>query len=113
MAGSKVGARTIRTLKTGDPVIYIKHKRSPRPGPRAEDIRPAEHGEDYDYTVDKYWAVKSLREEDGTVELVTRRGKVNRIRLDDPNLRRPNFLERWLHRNDFPEHHTNQGGEPS
>jgi hypothetical protein len=62
---------------------------------------PSARGEDYAYEVDKYWVVAETREDD-TVLLATRRGKVHRVRRDDPNLRKPTLWERWLYAARFP-----------
>lgn len=43
------------TYSVGDLVVYRKSKRSTAPGPRAKNIQPATHGEEYGYSVDKYW----------------------------------------------------------
>ena len=86
----------------GDPVIYHKTKYSQSPGPRAREVTPTPHGDDYAYIVDKYWLVKERRD-DGTVLLVTRRGKEHLVREDSPNLRHANWWERFVHRGRFPE----------
>jgi hypothetical protein len=91
-----------RRFSPGDPVIYHKTKYSPTPGPRAREVTPASQGDDYAYVVDKYWLVKECRNE-GTVLLVTRRGKEHLVREDSPNLRHANWWERFFHRNRFPE----------
>lgn len=106
----KTRRRSKSTFQVGDPVIYHKRKRSPSPGPRAEEVRPTQHGEDYHYAVDKFWTVKSVRNAEQTLELVTRRGKVHRVGIDDPNLRRPNLIEKWVHRDDFPQREDEEGG---
>jgi hypothetical protein len=91
-----------RGFKPGDPVIFRKTKISTCPGPRAISIHPQGRGETYTYQVDKFWVVDQPI--DGEMLLVrTRRGKVHRIRADDPNLRRANLLEWWLYRDRFPE----------
>jgi len=87
---------------SGDPVVFVVSKISTDPGPRAHDIRPAPFGETYQYIVDKYWTVRTVAE-DGTIELVTRRGKIHYVRPDDPRLRPAGFWERWLHRSRFPD----------
>jgi hypothetical protein len=88
-------------FQVGEHVIYRKQKASPKPGPHAVAIAPAEHGEDYWYFVDKYWTVSQVFD-DGSFEIVTRRGKTHRLQPDDPHLRRANLLEQWLHRERFP-----------
>lgn len=84
----------------GDWVIYRKPKRSSAPGPRARNVKPAKQGDDYSYTVDKYWVVKELLDTDRLL-LQTRRGKQHEVSTDDPALRKPRLWERWLFRNRF------------
>ena len=93
MVGSK--------YRAGDPVIYRKRKHSTSPGPRAQDVDPAPHGEEYTYCVDKFWVVRE-RLENGSLLLATRRGKEHVVSPDDPNLRHPHWWERWLYRDRFP-----------
>ena len=85
----------------GDPVIYRKFKYGSSPGPRATEIAPDPRGEWYAYHVDKYWIVAEQPDE-ATLIVLTRRGKRHRVRLDDPNLRRPKWWERWWHAGRFP-----------
>lgn len=91
-----------KSFQPGDQVVYRKTKHSPLPGPRAENIIPADAGDDYAYCVDKYWTVKEISGE-GELVVVTRRGKVHRLEVDDPNLRHANFWERWFLKARFPE----------
>lgn len=93
------------SLSRGDRVIYYKPKYSEQPGPRAEHIQPAEHGEGYSYVVRKPWTV--VRAEDNEkVEVVTNGGKHHVLEADDPKLHRAGLLEtlamrlRW--HKDFP-----------
>ena len=58
----------------GDHVVYRMKKFTVRPGPRAKQIQPAEHGDFYDYIVDKFWIVEEVLN-DGRLILRTRRGK--------------------------------------
>lgn len=88
-------------LKPGDPVIYRVSKTSTDPGPRAQQVYPAEHGDWYSYQVDKFWAVSDIQP-DGTLVLVTRRGKQHTVTANDPRLRPASWWERWLYRNRFP-----------
>ena len=87
-------------FKAGEPVIYRRTKIGPHPGPRAEDIRPSRAGEDYSYCVDKYWMVVTSLGEQLLVR--TRRGKEHWVDADDPNLRRPHWWEKLIHRDRFP-----------
>ena len=85
----------------GDLVIYRKTKWSVHPTPRAQDLHPAPSGEQYAYSVEKYWTVIGVAD-DQTVEVTTRRGKVHRLRADDPLLRRACLVERIRYRSRFP-----------
>ena len=85
----------------GDYVVYCKHKASPHPGPRAHDVRPSDHGEDYSYLVNKYWIVTAVHPDEG-IEVQTRTGKLHYLKPNDPNLRHANLLEEWFYRNRFP-----------
>lgn len=90
-----------RVIRPGDRVIFQMHKYGFRPGPRAEDVQPAQHGESYSYRVNKFWLVTG-RSENGTLELKTRRGKTRVVAENDPNLRRANFLELFWFAARFP-----------
>lgn len=90
-----------RHYQPGDHVIFVVSKVSNDPGPRAHDIHPAPNGDTYQYVVEKYWTVRRVGEE-GQLELVTRRGKVHFVRLDDPRLRQARWWERWLYHDRFP-----------
>lgn len=90
------------SLQIGDPVIYRKPKSSPRPGPRARQVYALERGESYHYVVDKFWKVSDVHE-DGTVDVVTRRGKTHCLQKDDPNLQKAGFLKYLLFRKKFPD----------
>jgi hypothetical protein len=85
----------------GDPVIYRMRKHSTSPGPRAEDVTPAPHGEDYSYHVDKLWTVVAVQP-DGRIVARTRRGKEHVLEPDDPSLRKAKWWERLLWRSRFP-----------
>lgn len=87
-------------FQPGDWVIYRKTKHSRLPGPRAENVIAAPHGDDYTYTVDKFWVVDTINR-DGTLLLRTRRGKEHTVDAGDPNLRRANWWERWRYRDRF------------
>ncbi len=89
------------SLQIGDPVIYRKPKSSSRPGPRARQVYPLEHGEAYHYVVDKFWKVTGIND-DGTVEVVTRRGKKHCLQMDDPNLQKAGLFRYLVFRKKFP-----------
>lgn len=96
-----------RQFHVGDWVIYRKGKASPCPGPRAADISPASHGDDYTYTVDKLWTILEVSE-DGTLVALTRKGKRHHIRPDDPNLHHAPLWMRLWYRSRFPRLPENQ-----
>ncbi|MBI2479939.1 MAG: hypothetical protein HYV60_15295 [Planctomycetia bacterium] len=86
----------------GDPVIYRKFKHSSTPGPRAKGVDPAPRGEDYTYSIDKFWVVAELREENHVL-LETRRGKQHVVASTDPNLRHARWWEKLIYRDRFPK----------
>ncbi len=94
---------SVRILKAGDRVVFTMSKRSVSPGPRARQVTPGTKGDQYSYVVDKYWTVNAVHD-DGTVTLVTRRGKEHRIPLDTPSLRPANLWERLVYAGRFPSH---------
>lgn len=81
-------------------MIYRKTKFSTHPGRRAQNVLPAEHGDEYAYTVDKFWIVQEVRG-DGSLLLKTRRGKEHVVPPGDPNLRKAGWWERWRYRERF------------
>jgi len=87
-------------IQTGDWVIYRKTKFSTHPGPRAQNVLPAENGDEYAYTVDKFWIVAEVRT-DGSLLLKTRRGKTHVVPPGHLNLRKANLWERWRYRGRF------------
>lgn len=87
-------------FQTGDPVVFTKTKFSVHPGPRAEDISPASHGETYSYLVKKFWTV--VANTDDRLLVRTRTGKQYWIDLDDPALRAPTWWEQLRYRDRFP-----------
>jgi len=96
--------------KRGDAVIYRQSKLSPHPGPRAEGVRPMPTGEDYSYCVNKFWII--AEDPGDKVVVKTRRGKVHRIDVDDPNLRHAHWWEKLIYRDRFP-HLEHEKGERS
>lgn len=97
------------SYRIGDHVVYCKSKVSTHPGPRAREVYAAEHGEHYNYLVEKYWTVADIRP-DGTLVLATRRGKRHECPSDDPNLRPANLLESVFFRHRFPRLPAPVGG---
>ncbi len=96
-----------RTFQVGDLVVYRKSKSSTHPGPRAANVHPAQNGDSYSYTVDKFWMIEAILD-DGTIVATTRRGKKNRIKPDDPMMRRANLIQRLLYRTRFATLSTQQ-----
>jgi hypothetical protein len=88
-------------FQPGDVVVYRKQKSSTRPGPNAQDIKPARFGDTYNYSVDKFWRVLDVHP-DKTLVVLTRRGKQHTISADDPALRRAYWWELLLFRSRFP-----------
>ena len=84
----------------GDWVIYKKSKYSAHPGPRAQNVAPAQRGEKYAYTVAKFWVVGDVLD-DGRLLLLTRRGKEHVMDCNDPALHLAKWWERLLYRNRF------------
>jgi hypothetical protein len=99
-------------FQRGDRVVYRLSKHSTMPGPRAKDIVPADHGDDYSYQVDKYWIVLQMPDT-GHVLLKTRRGKEHLVDLGDPNLRRANWLEKLFYGHRFPKLESTNDHQPS
>lgn len=85
----------------GDRIVYRKTKFSPLPGPRAHHITASDKGENYTYLVDKYWVVADVLD-DGRLVAKTRRGKLNYVWPDDPNLRKAGMIESLIRRDLFP-----------
>lgn len=82
----------------GDPVVYRKRKFSAHPGPRAVQVNPAPHGDEYAYSVDKFWRVIAVGA-GGRLLVCTRRGKRHTVDAADPALRPASWWERlfWGH----------------
>jgi len=102
-----------KEYSVGDQVVFRMQKRSLAPGPRAKNVQPAPHGDEYGYNVEKYWRV-AAKLPDGRLEVITRRGKRHEVRADDPRLRSAFWWERWLLRDRFPPEDLLQppGGGP-
>ena len=83
--------------KVGDFIVFKKWKASTNPSPRAKDTFPSPHGDYYTYRIDKYWKVVDIIDAD-TIEVETRRGKRHRISVKTENVRKMNFLDKWLMR---------------
>ncbi|HEX5103079.1 MAG TPA: hypothetical protein VFV87_04670 [Pirellulaceae bacterium] len=100
--------------RPGDRVVYTATKHSSHPGPRAEAVEPERHGEGYSYHVKKYWLVLDVRA-DGTLVVVTRRGKQRVIPTSDGHLRPARWWETFFLRSRFPQREEIQadnGGSP-
>jgi hypothetical protein len=88
-------------FKVGDCVVYRKPKVSVHPGQHARDIRPAAHGDHYDYAVDKFYRVIAVLA-DHKITVLTKRGRRHTLAASDPALRRAYWWERLLWRRSFP-----------
>jgi hypothetical protein len=88
-------------FRPGDVVVYRKQKSSVHPGRHARDIQPAEHGDFYSYSVEKFWRVVAVHPE-GTLVVRTRKGKEHTVAVADPNLRGSHWWERLLFRRRLP-----------
>ncbi|MDA7979372.1 MAG: hypothetical protein MPJ50_11470 [Pirellulales bacterium] len=86
----------------GDRLIFRQSKISPHPTTRAKNVRPSSKGDNYSYVVDKFWIVAGTLP-GGEIIVQTRRGKRHVLSVDNPNLRRANWLERILFRHRFPQ----------
>lgn len=89
-----------RNFEPGCMAVQTVQKHSPSPGPRARDITPEKHGDYVDYIVDKFRRVVSVGR--GEVTLITRRGKLVRMKISDPRLRKPGLIERLRYYGKFP-----------
>ena len=85
------------TWNPGDWAVYRKSKWSSVPGRRASSVKANQKGETYNYVVDKFWIVESVLPGNRLL-MRTAGGKSHLIDSDDPNLRRPSFLQRLLRR---------------
>ncbi|ABL64278.1 hypothetical protein [Chlorobium phaeobacteroides] len=88
-------------FRVGDPIVYHKPKTSFSPGPRAKQVYPLQHGEDYHYVVDKFWTVSQVNR-DGTLEVTTRTGKKHLLDAGDPNICKAHLIQHILFRKRFP-----------
>ena len=91
-----------REYHPGDWVVFRVTKYGVHPGPRAENVIPARHGDSYCYTIDKFWIVVG-QAPNGHLMLKTRRGKQHVVAPDDLRLRKANLWERWRYRSRFEE----------
>jgi len=89
-------------FRVGDKIVYHKPKSSYCPGPRAKQVFPLEHGEDYHYVVDKFWKIVQVNN-DRTLDVITRKGKRHRLEASDPNITKARLLQYILYRKRFLE----------
>ena len=88
-------------LQTGDLVIYRQRKFGRQPALHARNIAPSPNGDDYSFTVEKYWVVSEVRD-DGTLVAMSRTGKLRVLAQNDPLLTRATWMQRLLYRSRFP-----------
>jgi hypothetical protein len=91
-----------REYQPGDWVVFRVTKYGVHPGPRASNVIPAQNGDSYRYTIDKFWIVV-CRTSNGQLSLRTRRGKEHVVAADDIRLRKANIWERWRYKSRFEE----------
>ncbi len=89
-----------QNFKPGDRVVFRKPKRSTCPGPRATNVSPSRHGEDYTYFVEKYWIV--VASADGKVIVRTRSGKQHVLDSSNGFVRHARLWDILIHRHRFP-----------
>lgn len=88
-------------FRVGDSIIYHKPKSSVSPGPRARQVYALEHGEHYHYVVDKFWKVTAVNG-DGTIEVITVRGKRIACRSTTPISAKPSPCSSFFTGSAFP-----------
>lgn len=92
----------MNTFQIGDWVVYRKEKVSTHPGPRACEVFPSEHGEDYSYIVPKFWQIVEIPDETHVV-VSTRTGKRHTLNIEDSHLQKASLFERLRYRARFPQ----------
>jgi hypothetical protein len=98
--------------EVGDLVVYSAQKHSGHPTLNAESVEPEANGEGYRYYVRKYWTVVGIAA-DGSLDVVTRRGKHRRVVSNDPLLRRAYWWERLFFSDRFPQVNDEQNAASS
>lgn len=93
--------------RVGDHVVFSMPKHTNHPGPRAKHIEPENRGEEYSYSVDKYWIVDEVPDRDHVIAK-TRRGKRHRLHIEDPRLRRARWWEKIVQSGRYPVTETNR-----
>ena len=89
-----------KSYRQGDLVVYRKMKHRTHPSRRARGVRPAAHGDDYSYYIEKFWVVSEVLPDDRIV-LQTPRAKRHVVPAGDPNLRHANLVDRLVHSRRF------------
>ena len=100
MSGVNVMLTQQKPFQRGDSVIFEISKTSSRPGPRAQNVRPALRGDTYRYTVEKCWIVDEILSAD-LLLLRTRRGKTHAVAVGDRRLKHPSLWQQMRYRNRF------------
>jgi len=93
--------RFLRRLRAGAPIVYCVHESSTCPTRDARDVHPAEHGDFYYYTINKYWRVEKVLQ-DGSIVACSPLMEHHYLRPDDPNLRKASLVERLRYGARFP-----------
>lgn len=85
----------------GAPIVYRQHEVSTHPVAEAYDVRPAERGEFYYYSIINYLRVAEVLG-DGRIIAIARNNQRLCFWPNDSSLRKARLTERLLHRPRFP-----------
>lgn len=88
-------------FSVGTPVVYRQEEISTRPAPNARDVRPAERGEYYYYTIINYLRVAELLG-DGRIIAIARNHERLCLSPHNSSLRKARLTERLIYRFRFP-----------
>jgi hypothetical protein len=94
-------AATRPAFSIGAPIVYRQQAVSTRPNADAHDIRPAERGEYYYYSIINYLRVAEVLR-DGRIIAVARNNQRLCFRPNDSSLRKARLAERLVYRLRFP-----------
>lgn len=93
--------RSVPVFSIGTPVVYRQEEVSTRPAPNACDVRPAERGEYYYYSIINYLRVAELLG-DGRIIAIARNDERLCFWPNDSSLRKARLTERLIYRFRFP-----------
>jgi len=95
-------AATRRAFNIGAPIVYRQRAISTRPITDGHDIRPAERGEYYYYSIINYLRVAEVLG-DGRIIAVARNNQCLCFWPNDSSLRKARLAERLVYRQRFPD----------